>query len=36
VFDGKTAGECRSYLENHGYTCRSIKRDVLAVKSRKD
>jgi FkbM family methyltransferase len=36
VFDGKTAGECRGYLENHGYTCRSIKRDVLAVKSRKD
>jgi hypothetical protein len=33
VFDGETAGECRDYLENHGYSCRSIKRDVLAVKA---
>ena len=32
LFDEKTSKECRNYLENHGYSCRSIKRDVLAVK----
>lgn len=32
LFDEKTAGECREYLKNHGYSCQSIKRDVLAVK----
>jgi FkbM family methyltransferase len=36
VFDEKTAVECRNYLQNHGYSCRSIKRDVLAIKSRRD
>ncbi|MDZ7633704.1 MAG: FkbM family methyltransferase [Bacteroidales bacterium] len=34
VFDEMTARECRGYLESHGYSCRSLKRDVLAVKSR--
>jgi FkbM family methyltransferase len=33
VFDEKTAAECRDYLKNHGYSCQSIKRDVLAVKN---
>lgn len=32
LFDEKTAAECREYLRSHGYSCRSIKRDVLAVK----
>jgi len=32
LFDEKTAVECREYLGSHGYSCRSIKRDVLAVK----
>jgi FkbM family methyltransferase len=32
LFDEKTAAECREYLKNHGYSCSSIKRDVLAVK----
>jgi FkbM family methyltransferase len=36
VFDENTARECRSYLERHDYSCRSIKRDVLAVKIRED
>jgi len=33
IFDKDTARECRSYLERHGYSCRSIKKDVLAVKT---
>lgn len=32
LFDEKTAAECRGYLGSHGYSCRSIRRDVLAVK----
>lgn len=34
VFDEKTAGECRNYLATHGYSCRPIRRDVLAIKTR--
>ena len=34
MFDEKTARECRNYVESHGYSCRSIKRDVLAEKNR--
>lgn len=33
VFDEKTAKECRDYLKSHGYSCQSIKRDVLAIKN---
>lgn len=33
VFDEKTAKECRDYLKGHGYSCQSIKRDVLATKN---
>ncbi len=33
VFDEKTAKECRDYLLSHGYSCQSIKRDVLAIKN---
>lgn len=33
VFDEKTAKECRDYLKSHGYSCQSIKRDVLATKN---
>jgi FkbM family methyltransferase len=32
LFDEKTAVECREYLRSHGYSCHSIKRDVLGVK----
>jgi FkbM family methyltransferase len=32
LLDEKSAGECREYLRSHGYSCRPIKRDVLAVK----
>jgi len=34
MFDEETARECRNYVESHGYSCRSIKRDVLAEKNR--
>jgi hypothetical protein len=33
VFDEQTAKECRDYLKSHGYSCQSIKRDVLAIKN---
>ena len=33
VFDERTAEECRGYLQSHGYSCQSIKRDVLAIKN---
>lgn len=32
-FDEKTAGDCRAYLEKHGYSCRTIGKDVLAIKN---
>ena len=32
ILGEKTAGECRAYLEKHGYSCRTIRKDVLAVK----
>jgi len=32
-FDKETAQECRSYLESHGYSCRKIWKDVLAIKN---
>jgi FkbM family methyltransferase len=31
-FDENTAKECRKYLESHGYTLQTIKKDVLATK----
>lgn len=33
VFDDKTKKECRDYLQSHGYSCQSIRRDVLAIKN---
>ena len=32
VFDEATKKECRTYLENHGYSCQSLERDVIAVR----
>jgi len=32
IFDKETAIACRKYLEGHGYSCRSIGKDALAVK----
>lgn len=32
--DSETASECRKYLNNLGYSCRPIGRDVVAVKER--
>ncbi len=31
-FDPATAAECRAYIERHGYVCRAISKDVLAIK----
>lgn len=31
-FNENTARECRAYLESHGFSCRSIGKDVLATK----
>lgn len=31
-FDPDTARECRSYLGEHGYSCRAIEKDVLATR----
>lgn len=31
-FDKETALACRDYLEKHGYNCRSIGKDALAIK----
>ncbi len=33
VFDEETKKECRRYLENHGYSCQSLERDVIAVRN---
>jgi FkbM family methyltransferase len=33
-FDGKTVHDCREYLKNHGYFCKTIKKDVIAVKQK--
>jgi len=32
-FDEKTTKDCRGYLEKHGYSCRSIGRDALAIRN---
>lgn len=32
VFDEVTKKECRGYLENRGYSCQSLERDVIAVR----
>jgi FkbM family methyltransferase len=33
LLDQSTAEDCRKYLEEHGYTCRRIRKDVLALKN---
>jgi len=34
LMDEKTASDCRTYLEKHGYSCRTIRKDVLALKQK--
>jgi FkbM family methyltransferase len=31
-FDESTVRECREYLEGHGYSCRRIEKDVVAIR----
>ena len=32
LMDEGTKAECRAYLEKHGYECRTIRKDVIAIK----